>query len=73
MAKSNLFTALTALLFSHLISYIVHASVHDYRGQVFTPTGNAFILHGGSEGLYASSDSDHDSNFTGSNGDSYIR
>jgi hypothetical protein len=37
---------------------------------MFTPTGNAFILHGGSEGLYAS---DPDANSTGSNGASFIR
>ncbi|XP_072991462.1 uncharacterized protein [Typha latifolia] len=35
----------------------VKASVHDYKGEKFVSTGNAFILHGGSEGLYASDDS----------------
>lgn len=31
------------------------ASVHDYRGLSFANKGNAFILHAGSEGLYAAS------------------
>jgi hypothetical protein len=29
------------------------ASVHEYRGLSFANKGNAFILHAGSEGLYA--------------------
>jgi hypothetical protein len=29
------------------------ASVHEYRGLGFANKGNAFILHAGSEGLYA--------------------
>jgi hypothetical protein len=31
------------------------ASVHEYRGLGFANKGNAFILHAGSEGLYAAS------------------
>mgnify|MGYP003701891055 CR=1 FL=1 len=31
------------------------ASVHEYRGLGFLNKGNAFILHAGSEGLYAPS------------------
>nr|CAB3457157.1 unnamed protein product [Digitaria exilis] len=31
------------------------ASVHEYRGLAFANKGNAFILHAGSEGLYAAS------------------
>jgi hypothetical protein len=30
------------------------ASVHDYTGERFTAVGNAFVLNGGSEGVYAS-------------------
>ncbi|KAJ4812701.1 Transmembrane protein 87A [Rhynchospora pubera] len=74
--KPTLRTALIGILLSHLISRIVDASVHDYRGQVFAPTGNAFILHAGSEGLYASHHSDLlDSNSTDSelDGGSFIR
>jgi hypothetical protein len=31
------------------------ASVHEYRGLSFANKGNAFIIHAGSEGLYAAS------------------
>ena len=30
------------------------ASVHDYAGDRFAALGNAFVLNGGSEGVYAS-------------------
>ncbi|KAL6656953.1 hypothetical protein ACP70R_004733 [Stipagrostis hirtigluma subsp. patula] len=30
------------------------ASVHDYAGERFAAVGNGFVLHGGSEGVYAS-------------------
>ncbi|KAJ3677122.1 hypothetical protein LUZ60_002846 [Juncus effusus] len=79
MARLNL---ATVALFALFFSYAADASVHDYRGEKFVATGNAFILHGGSEGLYASSssspsssdDDDGDgSNSTGSNGESFIR
>lgn len=30
------------------------ASVHDYTGERFAGLGNAFVLNGGSEGVYAS-------------------
>ena len=48
----------------------VEASVHDYRGEGFRSQGNAFILHGGSEGLYASLPS---ANSSASYGASFIR
>ncbi|XP_047062236.1 uncharacterized protein LOC124669714 [Lolium rigidum] len=32
----------------------VDASVHDYTGERFAALGNAFVLNGGSEGVYAS-------------------
>nr|CAD1827254.1 unnamed protein product [Ananas comosus var. bracteatus] len=47
------------------------ASVHDYNGERFAGMGNAFILHGGSEGLYASVSNPNSTE--GSNGDSFIR
>ncbi|OAY76437.1 transmembrane protein 87A-like [Ananas comosus] len=37
-----------------IIFFGVDASVHDYAGERFANQGNAYILHGGSEGLYAS-------------------
>jgi hypothetical protein len=30
------------------------ASVHEYAGERFAGVGNGFVLHGGSEGVYAS-------------------
>ncbi|WOK93233.1 transmembrane protein 87A-like [Canna indica] len=47
------------------------ASVHDYGGRRFTVKGNAFILHGGSEGLYASIPSPNSS--APASGNSFIR
>ncbi|CAL9774356.1 unnamed protein product [Musa acuminata subsp. burmannicoides] len=41
-----------------------------YIGEKFTPKGNAFVLHGGSEGLYASLPH---ANATAGRGDSFIR
>ena len=34
------------------------ASVHDYTGERFAALGNAFVLNGGSEGVYASPTAD---------------
>jgi hypothetical protein len=36
------------------------ASVHEYRGLSFANKGNAFILHAGSEGLYADTTAEDD-------------
>ncbi|KNA20374.1 hypothetical protein SOVF_053300 [Spinacia oleracea] len=36
----------------------IQASVHDYRSQKFVSKGNAFVVHGGSEGIYATSNTD---------------
>ncbi|XP_058080100.1 uncharacterized protein LOC131228227 [Magnolia sinica] len=49
------------------------ASVHDYSGTRFMSKGNAFVVHGGSEGLYAASISTHNRSSAAGNGDSYIR
>ncbi|XP_010531880.1 PREDICTED: transmembrane protein 87A-like [Tarenaya hassleriana] len=47
---------------------LIEASVHEYRNERFTSKGNAFVFHGGSEGIYSSSLTD---NFTsGSDSDS---
>ncbi|KAL4557764.1 hypothetical protein LXL04_035952 [Taraxacum kok-saghyz] len=32
----------------------IGASIHEYRNEFFTPQLNAFLFHGGSEGLFAS-------------------
>ncbi|XVF86930.1 hypothetical protein PTKIN_Ptkin18bG0080300 [Pterospermum kingtungense] len=47
------------------------ASVHEYNGVKFVSKGNAFVVHGGSEGIYSST-SDTNS-VTDIGGDSYIR
>ncbi|KAJ8484987.1 hypothetical protein OPV22_017472 [Ensete ventricosum] len=48
----------------------VDASVHSYVDEKFAPKGNAFVIHGGSEGLYASLP---DPNATAGRGDAFIR
>ncbi|KAG1358825.1 transmembrane protein 87B [Cocos nucifera] len=61
-----IFGLLPALFF-----YFGDASVHDYTGEKFAAKGNAFVLHGGSEGLYASLPSPNST--AAGNGDSFIR
>ncbi|KAF2285073.1 hypothetical protein GH714_037752 [Hevea brasiliensis] len=39
----------------------VYGSVHQYNADTFISKGNAFLVHGGSEGLYASSPTQNDS------------
>ncbi|KAJ4791664.1 Transmembrane protein 87A [Rhynchospora pubera] len=58
------------VIFLSLLSLGAKASVHDYKGQKFVSSGNAFILHGGSEGLFASHFSFNSSE---PNGGSFIR
>ncbi|MFS7976595.1 putative transmembrane protein GPR107/GPR108 [Helianthus anomalus] len=51
------------LAFFYLIAPI-GASIHEYRNEYFTPQLNAFLFHGGSEGLFASKhhEDHHDNN-----------
>ncbi|KAK1281225.1 hypothetical protein QJS04_geneDACA004884 [Acorus gramineus] len=64
------FLALLLLLF-FLVS---EASVHDYSKERFVQRGNAYVIHGGSEGLYGSlSEPNSSSSSSASNGDSFIR
>lgn len=55
-------------------SLCIHASVHHYSSEKFINKGNAFVVHGGSEGIRSSlvdrNDGDVDSS---SNRESYIR
>ncbi|KAF8393646.1 hypothetical protein HHK36_021892 [Tetracentron sinense] len=69
MASLEFFPALSLLLVWFLC---VKASVHDYAGEKFISKGNAFVVHGGSEGLYSSLPNQNVSAASG-NGDSYIR
>ncbi|KAJ4951858.1 hypothetical protein NE237_028690 [Protea cynaroides] len=57
------------LLFFLLCFLCIEASVHKYASETFISKGNAFVVHGGSEGLYAS----QNGSVTSGNGDSYIR
>jgi hypothetical protein len=56
MASSSLARLLVAvvLLFTSSALLCADASVHDYAGERCAADGNAFVLHGGSEGVYAS-------------------
>ncbi|CAO1939472.1 unnamed protein product [Urochloa humidicola] len=55
MASSRLARIVAALLLLTSCALLcVDASVHDYSGERFAVSGNAFFLHGGSEGVYAS-------------------
>ncbi|XP_022724795.1 transmembrane protein 87A-like [Durio zibethinus] len=51
--------------------FITEASVHEYNGEKFVSKGNAFVVHGGSEGIYSSFADPQNVNAIG--GDSYIR
>ncbi|PNY06430.1 transmembrane protein 87A-like [Trifolium pratense] len=62
-------TVLTILLL--MISLHTEASVHDYKGESFSAKGNAFVFHGGSEGIYSSTL--NDTSFSPSIADSFIR
>ncbi|KAK1263726.1 hypothetical protein QJS04_geneDACA013521 [Acorus gramineus] len=73
MASSSIGSALLLLLFLG-----AEASLHDYSKDRFVHKGNAFVLHGGSEGLYGSiaesnGSSSSSSAAAASNGDSFIR
>ncbi|RRT39653.1 hypothetical protein B296_00036478 [Ensete ventricosum] len=61
---------LLPFFFFFFSSSSVDASVHSYVGEKFAPKGNAFVIHGGSEGLYASLP---DPNATAGRGDAFIR
>nr|ADB85334.1 putative TMEM87A protein [Phyllostachys edulis] len=52
-AAARLLLVLAAAALSPAVLRPGEASVHEYRGLGFLNKGNAFILHAGSEGLYA--------------------
>ncbi|KAK4267172.1 hypothetical protein QN277_023990 [Acacia crassicarpa] len=64
--------ALSIFLLVSVFSLCIEASVHDYRGEKFVGKGNAFVVHGGSEGIYLSIATQNDTSLA-ANGDSYIR
>uniref|UniRef100_A0A2P2MY44 GOST seven transmembrane domain-containing protein n=1 Tax=Rhizophora mucronata TaxID=61149 RepID=A0A2P2MY44_RHIMU len=57
-----------------LLSFVVEGSVHEYKAERFVSKGNAFVVHGGSEGIYSSNHEKPDEKSAiPANGDSYIR
>ncbi|XP_028763243.1 transmembrane protein 87A [Neltuma alba] len=64
--------ALSICLLLSVFSLYIEASVHDYRGEKFVGKGNAFVVHGGSEGIYSSL-GNHNETSVAANGDSYIK
>lgn len=65
---------LLLLLFLGLMLVCVsEASVHEYKGDKFVSKGNAFVVHGGSEGIFSSFSDAHVNETAANNGDSYIR
>ncbi|XP_031399897.1 transmembrane protein 87A-like [Punica granatum] len=57
-----------------LSALVADASVHEYAGETFASKGNAFVVHGGSEGIYSSSSASNQSgSAVPSNGEAYIK
>nr|GMD30394.1 transmembrane protein 87A-like [Ipomoea batatas] len=65
-------TSLLTLVCVFLFQYS-EASVHDYTGEKFASKGNAFVVYGGSEGIYSSVPDRNESSPLSSNGDAFIR
>ncbi|PUZ72895.1 hypothetical protein GQ55_2G432500 [Panicum hallii var. hallii] len=53
MASSRLAHVVVAFVLTSCALLCADASVHDYTGERFVGSSNAFVLHGGSEGVYA--------------------
>ncbi|KAI3512489.1 hypothetical protein L1887_19805 [Cichorium endivia] len=70
MPSLDSLTAISLLLLLRVIC--IQASVHNYAGEKFSRKGNAFVVHGGSEGIYYSRPNLNESTAS-SNGDAYIR
>ena len=63
----------SALAFVWVLSFVfVEASVHDYAAERFVPKGNAFVVHGGSEGIYFSVPDRNETDIS-ADGESFIR
>ncbi|KAK9281968.1 hypothetical protein L1049_004877 [Liquidambar formosana] len=69
MSRLDSISALSLLCFWFLC---IEASVHEYAGERFVSKGNAFVVHGGSEGIYSSFPNQTETTIS-ANGDSYIR
>ncbi|PWA96667.1 lung seven transmembrane receptor family protein [Artemisia annua] len=70
------YDSLTAILFLLILRFLyIEASVHEYAEQRFAKKGNAYVMHGGSEGIYYSRSNNNlnESSSSSANGDAYIR
>ncbi|XP_062087844.1 uncharacterized protein LOC133794567 [Humulus lupulus] len=65
-------SALSLALLSVLSFVCIEASVHDYAAVKFSAKGNAFVVHGGSEGIYYSIPGRNETDIS-ADGDSFIR
>ena len=80
-ARSRLGAFLAACALSALSPRPCSAAVHEYRGERFTPSADAYVFRGGREGLYASTARDAIPYLSSwntpapgiANGESYIR
>nr|XP_043636191.1 transmembrane protein 87B-like [Erigeron canadensis] len=69
--KQNKSSSLINILLILNISILqIEAAIHEYKNEHFSPQLNAFLFHGGSEGLFASKyhleDNNNNNNFTNS-------
>ncbi|KAF5180410.1 Transmembrane protein 87a [Thalictrum thalictroides] len=69
MASIHLFSTLSLLI----LVLQVNASVHDYSGEKFISKGNAFVVYGGSEGLFSSLPNQQHNTSEIAGGGSFIR
>ncbi|KAK4741484.1 hypothetical protein SAY87_025072 [Trapa incisa] len=65
--------SLPPLLLLFLFAFVAHGSVHEYAGETFTSKGNAFVVHGGSEGIYSSASNPDDRSAAPSDREAYIK
>ncbi|GLU14222.1 hypothetical protein SLE2022_308050 [Rubroshorea leprosula] len=61
------------LLLCVCFAFVGEASVHQYNAETFVSKGNAFVVHGGSEGIYSSLTGNSKESDVSANGESYIR
>jgi hypothetical protein len=62
-----------SLLFSAIVISTTNASIHLYDNEPFREVGNAYLLSGGSEGIFASLTLDNSVASSIHDGHSYIR
>ncbi|OIT18843.1 hypothetical protein A4A49_20255 [Nicotiana attenuata] len=72
MSSFNLFGASATVVILCSLQF-TQASLHDYSAEKFVSKGNAFVVHGGSEGIYSSAPNLNEFSSSSSNGDSFIQ